>query len=122
MGHSIIEIDMNQITQVIINEYVQIIREIFGAHLKKVILYGSYARGDYKSDSDIDILILVDLGDLEIKKLGRLLSDATFDINLENDIDIKPIAKNESHFNRWITNYPFYKNVSNDGVILYDVA
>ena len=29
-----------------------------------VILYGSYARGDYKADSDIDIMILLDLSDM----------------------------------------------------------
>lgn len=28
-----------------------------------VILYGSYARGDYTSDSDVDIMILVNLSE-----------------------------------------------------------
>ena len=31
-----------------------------------ILLYGSYARGDFRPDSDIDIMILVDLSDDEI--------------------------------------------------------
>ena len=34
---------------------------IFGEKLKAVIVYGSYARGDYNEDSDIDIFVLVDM-------------------------------------------------------------
>ena len=34
---------------------------IFGVHLKDGYLYGSYARGDYHSESDIDILLTVDM-------------------------------------------------------------
>jgi predicted nucleotidyltransferase len=37
------------------------IKKLFGEHLSKVILYGSYARGDYKNNSDVDIMIYVDI-------------------------------------------------------------
>ena len=33
-------------------------KRILGENLKKVILYGSYARGDYTENSDIDIMVL----------------------------------------------------------------
>jgi uncharacterized protein len=36
-------------------------REIFGKALEQVILYGSYARGDYDNESDVDIMLLVNL-------------------------------------------------------------
>ncbi len=36
-----------------------------------------------------------------------------------SDMDIKPIAKNELHFKKWLLNYPFYANVDRDGVKLY---
>lgn len=87
--------------------------------MQKVILYGSYARGDFKSDSDIDIMILLDMSDFDLKAYSQRLSYMTYDFNLENNIDIKPIAKSEEHFREWVTNYLFYANVYNEGVVLY---
>lgn len=37
--------------------------------LTKVIVYGSYARSDYNSSSDVDVMILVKMSDNEIKKI-----------------------------------------------------
>ena len=110
---------MPQTTQILIEQYIAEIKKIYGTHLRKVILYGSYARGDFKSDSDVDIMILLDLSDLDLKKYSKELSYMTYDFNLDNDIDIKPIAKSESHFKKWVVNYPFYENVNKEGVVLY---
>ena len=87
--------------------------------MKSVILYGSYARGDFNDDSDIDIMILLDISDAEIKNYRHELSAITYDYNVEYEIDIKPIAKNEAHFVRWVSAYPFYANVNQEGVKLY---
>lgn len=53
--------------QNLIKQYVNEIKQIYGTHLRQIILYGSYARGDFRPDSDIDIMILLDLSDLELK-------------------------------------------------------
>ena len=105
--------------QSLMDKYVLGIQNIYGAHLRHVILFGSYARGDFDSDSDVDITILLDLSEMEIKAYRHQLSDMTFDFNMEHDTDIKPIAKSEEHYLKWINNYPFYANVNRDGVTLY---
>ena len=46
----------------------------------------------------------------------------TYDFNMDHDLDIKPIAKSEAHFNKWIVNYPFYANIHREGVVLYGAA
>ena len=46
----------------------------------------------------------------------------TYDFNLDNDIDIKPIAKSEAHFKKWLGYYPFYTNVQKEGMVLYGAA
>ncbi|MDE7310715.1 MAG: nucleotidyltransferase domain-containing protein [Eubacterium sp.] len=103
----------------LLGEYVEQVSKIFGEHLKSVILYGSYARGDFTADSDIDIMILLDLTDLEIEKYSQQLSWATYDFNEEHGTDIKPIAKSDTHFKKWLGVYPFYTNVQKEGVTLY---
>lgn len=84
----------------LLQRYVKDIMRIYGRALHSVILYGSYARGDFRVGSDIDIMILVDLSDAEIREKSRCLSDVTFDYNFDNDIAIMPIVKNTVHFNQ----------------------
>ena len=113
---------MPQVMQGLLEQYVLEIKKIYGPHLREIILYGSYARGDFGEDSDIDIMILLDISDLEIKLYGRALSYMTYDFNMDNGLDIKPIAKNQDHFERWVDNYPFYANIQKEGVVLYGAA
>lgn len=103
----------------ILKEYVEDLRHLYGSRLKTVILYGSYARGDFEPDSDIDIMILVDLTDQEIVDKGHLLSDMTFEYNFDTNLRIMPIVKNSDHFNKWLRAYPFYYNIKKEGVELY---
>ena len=102
---------MPQAMQSLIEQYISEIKKIYGSHLQKVILYGSYARGDFKPDSDVDIMILLDMSDLDLKAYSQKLSYMTYDFNLDNDLDIKPIAKSKAHFEKWIANYPFFMDI-----------
>lgn len=74
---------------------------------------------ELKPDSDIDIMILVDLAEQEILERGRMLSQVTFEYDFEFDLAIMPIVKNIDHFNKWCCSYPFYYNVKIEGVELY---
>ncbi|HJB01066.1 MAG TPA: nucleotidyltransferase domain-containing protein, partial [Candidatus Mediterraneibacter merdavium] len=40
----------------LLQEYRAKLQNVSEEHIKKVILYGSYARGDFQKDSDIDIM------------------------------------------------------------------
>lgn len=113
---------MLQTIQNLIEQYVTKIQDIYGIHLRQIILFGSYARGDYRTDSDIDIMILLDMSDLESKKYSQQLCYMTYDFNLDNDIDIKPIVKNEEFFKKWVVNYPFYTSIQKEGIVLYGAA
>ena len=113
---------MSVIMQNLIEQYIEAVKKIYGSHVRQIILYGSYARGDYHSDSDVDIMILVDMSDLELKAYGQQFSYMTYDFNLDYNLDIKPIAKSEAHFKKWLINYPFYSNIHKEGIVLYSAT
>ena len=87
--------------------------------MKQIILFGSYARGDYEEYSDVDVMILVDLRDNEIKQLTNDVIEISSDLGLKNDILISPIIKDVNQFNLWLPILPFYKKVINEGVTVY---
>ena len=99
-------------TKILLEQYTEILQKIYGNHLRRVILYGSYARGDYTKDSDIDIMILLDMSDMDIKQYRHDLSGETFEFNMDHDLDIKPIAKSEIHFHMWSN--MFQQNIRNN--------
>ena len=55
----------NQLDE-IISKIVVFSKEIFGEKFQNVILYGSYARGDFDEESDIDVMIMVDMSREEL--------------------------------------------------------
>ena len=82
-----------------------------------LILYGSYARGDYRDDSDLDLLVLVDKD--EITRLDqKRIKYPLYDIEFDTGTIISPLifSKKDWEMNHRIT--PFYENVSKEGKIL----
>lgn len=92
------------------------LRGLLGNDLSKVILYGSYARGDFRDNSDVDVMVLVKISPEEIEKIEESVFDLAFDIEMEHGIHISPIIKNKDQFEYWVEVLPFYRNVRNEGV------
>lgn len=100
----------------LLKDYRKKVEAVSDSHVKKIILYGSYARGDFKLDSDIDVVVLVDLDDLFMKAYEDKIIDITYDFNYEHGTDIMPVIQNIEHFEYWKNAYMFYKNVETEGV------
>jgi len=82
-----------------------------------LILYGSYARGDYKEDSDLDLLVLIDKDEItrsDQKRIKYPLYDIEFDTG--TIISALIFSKKDWEMNHMIT--PFYENVVREGRIL----
>lgn len=94
------------------------VKTILRKNLRKVILYGSYARGDYNDNSDVDIMVLTTLTDSEIEKVETKIFDLAFDYEMEYGIEISVVVKNEEHFNYWLGALPFYNNIQKEGILL----
>lgn len=113
---------MTQNIHELLQQYIYEVQNIYRKHLKNIILYGSYARGDFTQDSDVDIMILVDLPDNELESYSDALSELGFVCNVEHNIWMMPVVKNIDHFHYWSKAYPFYANVQKEGVVLYETA
>lgn len=101
-----------------IQNFIKQVKLLLGDRVKKIILYGSYARGDYNTSSDVDIMILTDFNFEEIEKYRDDISDIAFDIELETGIILSPIIKNIDKYNSRVNIVPFYANVQKEGVVL----
>ena len=99
----------------------QIVREMSsrgGDKLDSILLYGSYARGDFDNESDIDIMVLVDVTVDEANKIENELVTLTSSLGLEHDILISLCVQDCDTFYKWKDVLPFYQNVLRDGVKL----
>lgn len=99
-----------------LEEFMILVRKCFGQNLKSVLVYGSYARGDYNDNSDIDIMILVALSEDEIKQTENSILDGAYDLELKYGKVLSPVIKNQDFFEYWSDTLPFYRNVKTEGV------
>ncbi len=87
--------------------------------LKKIILYGSYARGDFDEESDIDFLVLTDLKNDEFSYYRDKITDLTVELSLKYGKLASIVLKNENQFQEYSTLLPFYSSVVNEGKVIY---
>lgn len=95
------------------------IKVIYKDKLKAVILYGSVARGTATEDSDFDILVLVDAPKEQLKLYEDSLCEVSTDFALEYFRVFSIIDVSYDEYNEWKDVQPFYKNVAEEGIMLY---
>ena len=106
----------NQLDE-IIGRIVSFSRDVFGDKFQNVILYGSYARGDYDAESDIDLMIMVDMSREELAAYRRIINDFCTDLDLQYGVLLSSKLQSKPFFNEWGNALPFYQNVVKEGVV-----
>lgn len=83
-----------------------------------VYLFGSSARGDFRDNSDIDLLILLPdyLSSRERVEMESEICGLLLPIEMETDLEISPVILPEKVWNERKT--PFTVNVMNDSIPL----
>jgi uncharacterized protein len=80
-------------------------------------LFGSRARGDFRPDSDWDILILVDANQVT-NEIEDNFRDDLYDIELESGQIISTFIYPKDYWKTTLIYSPLYKNVSREGILL----
>lgn len=89
---------------------------IFDHAIMDAYLYGSYARGDYHEESDIDILLTVDLEPEAISQARRSIGLVASELSLKHDITVSVTVKPHAQFKKYADVLPYYKNVLQEGI------
>lgn len=65
-------------------------RVAYGADIVEIVLFGSYTRGNYTEDSDIDIVALVHGSRETLQAKLKQVWDISAEIGLEHDVIVSP--------------------------------
>lgn len=106
----------NQINQAI-REFIDLLKQNYKDVIQEVILFGSFARGEYDEESDVDILIVIKNGD---RQLQDEISMSSFDLIMKNDVILSPLVMDKETY-RWHKRYrdPLYNNIKKDGIDIW---
>lgn len=83
--------------------------------IRKIILYGSKARGEFAEDSDLDLLFIT-AGELP-RSVKFEISDVIYNYELDNDIVVSAVFVPEADFERKVS--LLLKSVKREGIVLW---
>ena len=77
----------------VLQEFKQILAKLYGPKLHDIIVYGSFARGEEREDSDLDIAIILKGEIKPAEELVRII-DVTYDLELKYNLffSFRPIS------------------------------
>jgi uncharacterized protein len=94
-------------------EVKRVLTELYGDRLDRVILYGSYARGDFHNESDVDYLVVLRDDEVKTGKEIFYMGDKIGGLSFDYDLFIS--AKPTSLVKFQNSDLLFYQNVRREG-------
>jgi predicted nucleotidyltransferase len=99
----------------ILSSFKHDIEKLYGNRLTKLILFGSYARGTARLDSDVDLLIVLKHIESPFEEI-KYLSDLSYEYELNHVLFFNTVPTSNQLFEQ--SDLPFYQNVRREGVVL----
>ncbi len=100
----------------LLEEFTQEVVKVYQDKLLGIILFGSYARGDFRKDSDVDIMLLFDSKNFRGVRENEKMLDYTTDILIEKGVDINLLSTSDRLF---AMAFPIYWHAKKEGVWLW---
>ena len=111
--------DINAIYRTAAEEFAERVRASLGDRVDSIVLYGSTARGEAKSDSDVDILVISRDADMTRDELSEIRADFTYEHSYAFFLSLAHYDREEFHRLRELGS-PFIGEVVREGEVLYD--
>lgn len=99
-------------------EVTDIMERHYGDRLDKIFLFGSYARGDFQEESDVDYLVVLNDETVSPSKEVATTITARNDYYLKTFIAISAVVVSKNQF--LTSNRIFYREVRKDGKCIYE--
>ncbi len=107
-----VEFDLNALTA----EFKQAMQDLYGDRLAKVILYGSYARGDFHTESDVDFMVVLKGNEPNRVAEVERFSPVAMELEFKYNTLVSTIVVSESRYQQ--SDYLFFCNVRREGNVL----
>jgi predicted nucleotidyltransferase len=102
-----IQDELKMLTKIIINT----------VPVRRILLFGSYARNEQRADSDLDIFVVMPT-ETEIREIDAMILIRRAIRNLKSmPVDI--VVSKENGFNQRIATHAFEQEVVREGMVLY---
>lgn len=109
------DLQMNKLS----NAVIEAVKEATDIPIYKIFLYGSYARGDFDEESDVDIMIVLECDKEQVQGFRRRMRHYTNLMALEYDKEISILVRDKETFCTNQEFLPFYQNIIREGIVLY---
>ncbi len=104
---------INRKSNKIVKRFINLIIKKF--NLKKIIIFGSFARGDYHKGSDLDLIIVGEFKERFIDRIGKII-----ELN-DSDLEIDAMVYTEEEFQKMIQERrPFIEQALEEGIVVYE--
>ena len=101
---------------ILLQQIAQVYRQVYGEEIVKILMYGSYGRGTFDDESDIDS-VAIGKGERESLQQGlKLVWERSAELELEYEIILSPTVIPYDEFERFRDDLPYYRNIEREGV------
>lgn len=102
----------------ILKEMLVAYQAVYGEALVEILLYGSYARGDFEEDSDVDIVAIVKGSRIHLQEQLKKIWEVSSDLEIDYETIISPTVIPHDEFEKYKNDIPYYRNIRNEGVCI----
>lgn len=104
----------------VLKSLIERLKEHFGDDLDRIVLFGSYARGDQWAESDIDLFVVV--SKYEKRETREKLNELIYEYLLSEHKLFSILVKEKNFVEKWEDTVDLFSEIKKDGKLLYAKA